>query len=182
MRLVALDEGNFGAHEHGILDIERRSFPTPWRSAMFREELKRAVSHLWILERDGACLGYVCFWTLPGELHLLNLAVHPDERRQGLGRLLVGSMLRSGVSQGAETAWLEVRPSNSAARGLYGRLGFTEKGRRPRYYRDSGEDAIVMSLEVRSAAAGQGEDLRLPEGARLVDMQTRAAAARQAGG
>jgi ribosomal-protein-alanine N-acetyltransferase len=139
---------NFGIYQDAILEIERSSFPTPWNRVMFSSEVDAPFSYLWTLVREGTCIGYICFWLVAGEIHLLNLAIHRQERRKGWGRYLINAMIKAGRAKGAELAWLEVRPSNVAAQSLYQKTGFKETGRRPRYYRDTKEDAIVMSRSL----------------------------------
>jgi ribosomal-protein-alanine N-acetyltransferase len=78
----------------------------------------------------------------------MNIAVRPGLRRQGLGRMLLGRMIAFAKSERVCAVWLEVRPSNVIARKLYEKMGFTEAGRRPKYYRDTQEDAIIMCLPV----------------------------------
>jgi ribosomal-protein-alanine N-acetyltransferase len=129
-----------------ILEIENLSFPTPWSLRAFNAEIKNSVSHLWALTVDEVLSGYVCFWMFDTEIQLLNLAVNPHRRGKGLGHYLLRKMIETGISNGIRYVWLEVRPSNLAAKRLYQRLGFKEVFRRPRYYPDTHEDAIVMSL------------------------------------
>lgn len=131
-----------------ILEIERSSFPSPWSSTAFHRETTRRVSHLWALLADGALFGYICFWMSSGKIHLANIAVHPKKRGNGFGGHLLAKMIETGRSEGAETAWLEVRPSNIMARVLYKKSGFKETGRVPQYYDDTHEDAIVMSMSL----------------------------------
>lgn len=130
--------------------IEQASFSHPWTRAMFQEELAKIPPSLYVLKEVPAerVLGYSCFWTLSGELQLVNIAVHPELRGQGLGGKLLNHLLREAESREAEKIFLEVRPSNRAALGLYERLGFKVLYRRPRYYVPEGEDALVMVLEV----------------------------------
>ena len=78
-------------------------------------------------------------------MHILNLAVHPQRRRQGLARGLLSQAMTHARSLGAQVAWLEVRPSNQPALDLYHSLGFKEVGRRPRYYDDTQEDALLLA-------------------------------------
>jgi ribosomal-protein-alanine N-acetyltransferase len=131
-----------------ILEIERSSFPSPWSRTAFHQETTRRVSHFWALLAGGSFIGYICFWMFSGEIHLMNIAIHPKKRGKGLGSHLLDKMIELGRSKGAETAWLEVRPSNLVARFLYKKAGFKETGRRPRYYNDTNEDAIVMSMSL----------------------------------
>ena len=131
-----------------ILEIEKASFLSPWSSRAFRQETHRSISHLWALIADGTFSGYICFWMFSGEIHLMNIAVHPKRRGKGFGGYLVAEMIEAGKSEGVETAWLEVRPSNLMARILYKNAGFKETGRRVRYYNDTNEDAIIMSMSL----------------------------------
>ncbi len=130
--------------------IEQASFHHPWTRAMFQEELAKYPASLFVLkEMPGErVLGYSCFWTLSGELQLVNIAVHPDLRGKGLGRKLLNHLLQEAESREAEKIFLEVRPSNQAAIGLYERLGFKVLYHRPRYYAPEGEDAWVMVWET----------------------------------
>jgi ribosomal-protein-alanine N-acetyltransferase len=134
-----------------ILMIERASFPYPWSREMFDEELNNRLCHIFVMreevERDTRVLGYVCFWMFLGEMHLLNIAVHPEARRHGVGERLLSHALEFASGRGAKVVFLEVRRSNEAARRMYTRFGFRAMGVRPRYYEDQ-EDAVVMLLEL----------------------------------
>ncbi|MBI2956090.1 MAG: ribosomal protein S18-alanine N-acetyltransferase [Acidobacteria bacterium] len=101
-----------------------------------------------ILERLG---GFILGRAIAGEMEILNLAVAPSYRRQGLARRLVAAALARGQAQGAVHCWLEVRESNGVARAFYRALGFVERGRRPRYYRDPVEDAVMYERSVLAA-------------------------------
>ena len=146
--LVNITAENIHRFLDDILEIERSSFPSPWSSKAFHQETTRRGSHLWALMTEGVFLGYICFWMFSGKIHLMNVAVHPKKRGNGFGSHLLAKMVEAGRSEGAETARLEVRPSNIMARFLYKKIGFKEIGRRPRYYNDTNEDAIVMSMSL----------------------------------
>ncbi|MCU0596991.1 MAG: ribosomal protein S18-alanine N-acetyltransferase [Desulfobacterota bacterium] len=137
-----------------ILEIERASFSTPWSVNGFLQELENPVAQLWALMSGKALLGYGCFWAVQDEMQVLDLAVHPGFRGQGRGSLLLAKMIDLAGSRGISRIWLEVRASGSSARRLYEKFGFVESGRRKNYYTDPLEDAIVMSLDVTGAAAG----------------------------
>jgi len=132
----------------GILEIENLSFPSPWSIQFFKEEIKNPITSLWALMANEALSGYICFWMFDSEIQLINIAVHPYKRGQGLGHYLITELIESGFSKGINSIWLEVRPSNLAARKLYQNLGFEEMSRKARYYRDTGEDAITMTLAL----------------------------------
>jgi len=146
--IVNITVDNFERYQDEILEIEKSSFPSPWSPHAFREELTRLVSHLWALTIDEHVAGYISFWMFAREIHIMNIAVNSKRRGKGLGRHLLTKMIEEGISKGVNTVWLEVRPSNLMARIMYERAGFEEIGRRPRYYRDTNEDAIVMSLTL----------------------------------
>ncbi len=152
--IVPLRSDNFFDYWDQIAEIEKASFLTPWSEKAFLGELSNRYSHMWIYVHDGKVLGYICFWSIMEEVHLLNVAVHPAFRRRGIARSLLKMMLEECINEGAEFFWLEVRPSNSAAVALYRDLGFVETGRRRLYYRETGEDAILMGLKAEDLKAG----------------------------
>ncbi|MCL5883979.1 MAG: ribosomal protein S18-alanine N-acetyltransferase [Deltaproteobacteria bacterium] len=134
----------------GVMAIEAVSFPTPWSRRLFVEEIGRVFSDALVAvrESDGSVLGYAVCWTVAGESHLLNIAVHPDARGRGLGRALLRECLRRGASAGATRIHLEVRPGNREALGLYRKEGFRLIGIRRGYYTDTGEDALILAREL----------------------------------
>jgi len=146
--LIRLNQEAFTLYRDQILAIEEASFPSPWTARAFLEETRNPVSHFWSLKEEEKILGYICFWMFAAEVHLLNIAVHPQHRRRGLGTSLLEKMQRFAMVHGVEKIYLEVRPSNKAARRFYLKAGFKEKGRRRRYYTDTGEDAIIMALDL----------------------------------
>jgi [ribosomal protein S18]-alanine N-acetyltransferase len=148
--LVKVTSENFHLFQPDILRIEKVSFPTPWSSAAFREEMRNPLSQVWIAQSSHRLVGYMCFWVFAGEIHLMNIAVDPEERGKGIGKFLLYEMIKFGRSKGVQMVWLEVRPSNKAARMLYEGAGFVEISRRPKYYTDNNEDAIVMALTLPS--------------------------------
>jgi ribosomal-protein-alanine N-acetyltransferase len=130
-----------------LLAIESAFFVQPWSEADFLSELMKFPPSLYVIRRDfkHPVLGYICFWPVADEFQLLNLAVHPDCRRQGLGRRLLTFLLTQAREKRILKIFLEVRPSNLAAITLYCALGFKTLYRRPGYYAPSGEDAMVMA-------------------------------------
>jgi len=131
-----------------ILEIENLSFPTPWSRKSFLDETKNPISRFWGIFTGEILEGYICFWVFTEEVQVINIAVHPQKRKQGLGHYLLTKVIDESIPMKIKSIWLEVRPSNHPARQLYKKLNFIEVGRRPRYYRDSNEDAIVMSLSL----------------------------------
>jgi len=127
-----------------VLAIERQSFPHPWLRQHFMDELNSSYAFpLSAFDPAGRLLGYICPMQLLDEGHILNVAVDPDIRGAGVGRLLVRKVLDECRSNNASFVSLEVRESNSSAIGLYRNMGFAEVGRRKRYY-ENGEDALMM--------------------------------------
>ena len=137
-----------------VLEIERASFPTPWTRAAFCYEIEQnKVARCTVLRGRRGIVGYLCLWEIGHEIHITNLAVHPEWRRRGVARQLLGAALIEGVARGVTLAFLEVRPSNTRALALYESLGFQVIGRRNGYYFDTGEDALVMEARLGGDAA-----------------------------
>ena len=134
-----------------VMEIERRSFAQPWSRAFFEKELATPFAHLVsaVEHADGQSLivGYSCTWRVADEVHLLNVAVHPERRGFGIGRVLVEAVLAESRGASARLISLEVRAGNVVARRLYRRLGFVDVGVRRGYYAP-GQDAIVMELRM----------------------------------
>ena len=135
----------------GVLDIERRSFAQPWSRAFFEKELATPFARLVVAVEEGrsgpAVVGYTCRWRVTDEVHVLNVAVHPERRGRGFGRLLLEGIVGEARSSRARVVYLEVRAGNVVARRLYRSLGFRELGVRRGYY-GPGQDAIVMELRL----------------------------------
>jgi [ribosomal protein S18]-alanine N-acetyltransferase len=131
-----------------LLVIETQAFQFPWPRQHFASELSQPHSYTLLARRpetvDQEIVGYLIYWFIVDEMHILNLAVSPGSRRQGIARSLLGEAIRLAQAGNLKTAWLEVRPSNTAALGLYQALGFELVTTRKRYYSDSGEDALIL--------------------------------------
>lgn len=136
-----------------IVTIERGSFSDPWSAATFAEMLASPTDRCLVITRGGGLLGYAIVRRIGPEAELLNVAVHPTSRRQGLGDALLAEILRELDASGGVTVYLEVRASNIAAETLYRRHGFLPVGRRRDYYEAPREDALLM----RRAPVGGGD-------------------------
>lgn len=138
-----------GADIENVIAIERASFQFPWSTRFFLDELQVDCARSILAEVEGRIVGYVLFWFLPEEVDIHNIAVHPDFRRQGIGRLLLEQVVDAARRQERLRVTLDVRFSNAPAQNLYRSFGFVIRGLRKGYYSDNGEDALVMALELR---------------------------------
>jgi [ribosomal protein S18]-alanine N-acetyltransferase len=134
-----------------VMELERLAFPNPWTPGLFLHELKLSFSRLY-LARNAArrLLGYACWWLVGDEVHILNVAVHPDARRNGTGRALVQRVVDDALAHNAASVSLEVGRTNEPATALYRSMGFTEVGLRRNYYAQ-GEDAVIMERRFERA-------------------------------
>jgi ribosomal-protein-alanine N-acetyltransferase len=131
-----------------VVAIDQVSFTLPWPARSFQFELTDNIaSRSWVAESDGRILGMIVLWLIVDEVHIATIATHPDFRRQGIGKKMLIHALASVRAEGAQRAFLEVRAGNTLAQEMYRKFGFVEDGRRPRYYKDNNEDAILMSLK-----------------------------------
>lgn len=126
-----------------VVAIERRAFPAPWSLSMFVLELSKPGGVHLAAAVDGQVAGYCVCSRYDAVWHLMDIAVDPARRRQGVARALVAALLER-LPSPDDPVTLEVRPSNAAAIALYEAFGFRGAGRRPRYYQDNGEDALIM--------------------------------------
>ena len=132
-----------------VLVIEQASFSMPWSRNLFLSEFRSPLVSTLLVARtdDGNVAGYLVYWLVQDEMHILNLATTPVHRKKGIARKLVLAGLKRAYQKGAKRAFLEVRSSNAAAQKLYSSLGFTGIAVRREYYDAPVEDAVVMSLE-----------------------------------
>ena len=135
-------------HVPQIAALEKRFFSAPWDEKSVQSELSNDLSY-WLVAIDGDIVtGYVGSQTVLGESDMMNLAVHPDYQRQGIGEALVLALMEGLKAQGSHCLTLEVRASNDPAKHLYEKLGFQEVGRRKNYYRSPREDADILRKEL----------------------------------
>jgi ribosomal-protein-alanine N-acetyltransferase len=133
-----------------VMEIERLSFPAPWSRQVLLEEMTRDWARLEVV-RDTADLkvvGFANYWLVADELHVLNIATHPEHRRMGHATRMLGHMVGVARALPCRCVSLEVRRSNAAAQRLYRRFAFRAVGVRPNYYAEDPEDAIVMLLDL----------------------------------
>lgn len=133
-----------------VARIEKLAYTHPWSRGNFADSL-RAGYHAQVLTQEQTLLGYHVLMLSPGEAHLLNITVDPEQQGRGLALHMLGELARWSQAQGAQSLWLEVRVSNARARQIYERYGFKAVGLRKNYYPLAPfkrEDAVVMSLPL----------------------------------
>ncbi len=130
-----------------IAELETLCFSDPWPASAIAPELTNPLS-LWLVAMEGERLaGYVGSQTVLEETDMMNIAVHPDFRRQGVGEALVNALVAALKDRGSRQLTLEVRASNEPAKTLYEKLGFQQIGLRKNYYRHPKEDACILRKE-----------------------------------
>lgn len=145
----------FEADLDEVVEIEELSGLNRWGYDAYRRELLKNPSSVMLVARnteiysDRKILGFFAGWTVEDELHVNNIASHPDYRRLGIGQSLMESAIDEARLRGVSEVLLEVRASNQSAQLLYRRLGFRYVGRRKDYYRFPVEDAMMMQLSLR---------------------------------
>jgi ribosomal-protein-alanine N-acetyltransferase len=133
-----------------IMEIERVAFRSPWSREVFLEELGRDWAYVDILREPpgGALRAFVNYWLIRDEVHILNVATHPEARRHGHAGRMLDHVVEFARRRRCRYVTLEVRRSNHGAIRLYRKHGFRPVGIRPNYYAEDHEDAIVMLLEL----------------------------------
>jgi len=138
-------------HISQICDIERLSFSEPWSPESIEREFGDSLARYFVaVYRPGGetgcarVAGYCGYWSVVGEAHITNIAVHPEHRGHGVGAGLIKAMQDDIIALGHSSATLEVREDNGAAIRLYERHGFERAGRRKKYYDHGKKDALIM--------------------------------------
>lgn len=132
-----------------IIVVEHASFPTPWtREAFYHELVQNHLAYYIVAEMENRVVGYCGVWIIMDEAHITNVAVHPHDRGQRIGEMLMRQMISLSMAYGAKRMTLEVRISNYIAQSLYKKLGFEETGIRKGYYADNHEDAVIMWVNL----------------------------------
>lgn len=143
MNIVPMNEH----HVPQIALLERECFADPWSQQSIASELHNPLS-LWLVAQEGqTLLGYVGSQTCQDETDMMNIAVSPASRRQGVARALIEALVSALRERGSKQLTLEVRASNGPARQLYESLGFLQVGLRKNYYRNPKEDALILRKE-----------------------------------
>lgn len=143
MNIVTMQQ----CHVPAIAQLESICFSCPWSESSVASELTNALSLWLVAEEDGRVAGYIGSQTVCEESDMMNVAVHPDFRRRGIGEALVKALETELWARGSHCLTLEVRASNAPAIALYEKLGFSQAGLRKNYYRDPKEDALILRKE-----------------------------------
>ncbi len=138
-------------HVAQIAQMEKLCFSDPWSERSIASELENELSFWLVYEQDGKAVGYVGSQSVPPECDIMNVAVAPGSRKQGIAQALLCELMCNLRKNGIESLTLEVRASNAPAIALYHKLGFEIVGRRPRYYVNPKEDALIMRRELSDA-------------------------------
>lgn len=133
-------------HVYDVYNVEINSFSKPWSLKSFEDELKNSAAKYFVATIEDVVAGYIGMWEMSGQCDITNVAVLPEFRRKGVGKKLIEHLIQYCKNMQLSPIFLEVRKSNEPAKSLYTGFGFKEVGIRKKYYSDTGEDAIIMSL------------------------------------
>lgn len=143
IQYVLFDE----SHVAPIAELEKLCFSDPWSENSIRYELTNPLSFWLVAVEEDRVAGYVGSQSVLDEADMMNIAVHPDFRRRGVAQHLVEGLVAGLKEKDVRCLTLEVRASNDPAIALYQKLGFVQVGRRPNYYRNPKEDALILRKE-----------------------------------
>ena len=135
------------SHVAQVAALEKICFSMPWSENSVRSELTNPLSLWLVAEEENVVLGYIGSQAVMDEADVMNVAVVPDRRREGIAQKLVEALVAALNEKGVHALLLEVRASNEPAKALYERQGFIQVGRRPNYYRNPKEDALILRKE-----------------------------------
>ena len=138
-------------HVDDLAGLEKLCFTLPWDETQFSRLMTGEHFKVLGIMDCGELKGYLSFLHVRDQAEIMNLAVHPGKRQKGLGKKLMKALLDYCRIHGVQWISLEVRMSNVPAISLYQGFGFKEVGRREKYYTDTGEDALVLQLELADA-------------------------------
>lgn len=136
-----------GSHVAQVAALEKQCFSDPWSENSVASELDNPLAYWLVAVEDGHVVGYVGSQSVLDEADMMNIAVSPGARRRGIAQDLVQGLVAALKLRRVKCLALEVRASNEAAKALYAKLGFTQAGRRPNYYRNPKEDALILRKE-----------------------------------
>lgn len=131
-------------HVSAVAQLEALCFCDPWSERSIASELTNKLSYWLVAVENGVVAGYIGSQTVLDESDMMNVAVHPDFRRRGIAEALVTALCDALKEKGSVSLTLEVRASNDPAQALYEKLDFEQVGRRPNYYRNPKEDALIL--------------------------------------
>ncbi len=134
-------------HVPQVAELEKLCFSDPWSEQSIASELDNVLALWYVALDDDRVVGYIGSQTVCGETDVMNIAVHPDYRRRGIGQILIEELIREVKNLGSISLTLEVRSSNAPAVSLYEKLGFSQVGLRKNYYRNPKEDAYILRKE-----------------------------------
>jgi len=140
------------SHLDAVLAIEQVSFATPWSRESFLGEISNRVSRQFVFKLGESLVGYLCFWVVLDEAHLMNIAIHPNHRGSGYGKHLMDHLETICLREGIKRIILEVGRNNASAKRLYRKCGFSSVGFRKNYYPAVPDDALVMEKWLHSSA------------------------------
>ena len=143
MRIVTMEF----CHVSQVAELEKICFSDPWSEKSVASELENDLACWLVAVEEDRIAGYVGSQTVMDETDMMNIAVHPDFRRKGIAEELVNALVHRLRNRGSRCLALEVRASNEPACKLYEKLGFSQIGRRPNYYRNPREDALILRKE-----------------------------------
>ena len=131
-----------------VVEIDRSSFALPWTERSFKYEVQEnQAARCWVTIVDERVASMLVLWIIVDEAHIATIATHPQFRRRGFAKKMLMKSLVAAREEGAQKALLEVRARHVVAQKIYCDIGFVDVGRRPMYYRDNGEDAVLMTME-----------------------------------